>query len=64
MAWYFHIVEQHDGSWLCRHGRAIFDAHPELQHAIDHIRELAAGAQPALLMVHRLDGSVDPAVPI
>jgi hypothetical protein len=64
MAWYFRIIEQQDGRWLCRHGNAIFDAHDELPNAFDHIRELAASAQPAVLMVHRLDGSIDPAVPI
>ena len=64
MAWYFRVIEQHDGRWLCRHGSTIYDTHDELPHAADHIRELAANAQPALLIVHRLDGSVDPAVPI
>ncbi len=59
MAWFFRAVEQPDGSWLCRRGLEVFDSHPSLQLAIDHLAELAADAQPAQLFVHRVDGSVE-----
>jgi hypothetical protein len=59
MAWYFRVVEQDDHRWLCRHGRSVFDAHPSLADAIDHITDLAAVYEPAEVFVHRLDGSVE-----
>lgn len=59
MAWYFRVVEQNDHTWLCRHGRRVFDVHPFLADAIDHITELAAAHEPAEVYVHRLDTGVE-----
>ena len=59
MAWFFRAVEQSDGSWLCRRGLDVFDTHPSLELAIEHLGELAADAQPAQLYVHRVDGQVE-----
>ena len=59
MAWYFRIIEHEDRSWRCRLGREVFDQHPTLSDAIEHIIVLAAAQPPAEVMVHRLDGSVE-----
>jgi hypothetical protein len=59
MAWYFHVVEQDDHSWTCRHGRRVFDVHRFLADALVHITDLAAASEPAEVFVHRLDGSVE-----
>ncbi|HTW21467.1 MAG TPA: DUF2188 domain-containing protein [Mycobacteriales bacterium] len=64
MAWFFRALEQPDGQWVCRRGRADIDAHPTLEHAIEHLRELASDAQPAQLVIHRLDGSAEPRGPL
>ena len=59
MAWYFHVVEQDDHSWMCRHGRHVFDVHRFLADALVHITDLAAASEPAEVFVHRLDDSVE-----
>ncbi len=55
MAWFFHLIEQVDGRWACRRGLQEYDTHAELHDAVEHVRALAAAAQPAELFVHRLD---------
>jgi hypothetical protein len=57
--WFFRLIEQVDGRWACRWGREEFDTHAELAEAVDHMRVLAAAAQPAELIVHRLGGQVE-----
>jgi len=59
MAWFFRVIEQDDGQWACRHGRHVYDSHPLLDQAIEHISAIAALQQPAELFVHRLDGRVE-----
>jgi hypothetical protein len=59
VAWFFHLIEQVDGRWACRRGLQEYDTHAELHDAVEHVRALAAAAQPAELFVHRLDGSVE-----
>jgi hypothetical protein len=49
MALFFHVVEQDDGRWACRHGRH--------EQATEHIRVLAYESRPASIFVHRLDGT-------
>ena len=51
MAWYFRVIEHEDRSWLCRHGREVFDQHPTLSDAVEHIMMLAAAHPPAEVMV-------------
>ncbi|MGA8247941.1 MAG: DUF2188 domain-containing protein [Nocardioides sp.] len=58
MSWHFRAVEIQDDTWSCRWGNQDFDEHPTLADAIDHLRQLASRHQPALLFVHRRDGSV------
>jgi hypothetical protein len=52
-------MEQVDGRWTCRHGPHIYDQHAALPDALDHLRSIAATMNPAELIVHRLDGSVE-----
>ncbi len=59
MGWFFRAVELIDGQWACRRGLEQYDAHLRLDGAIEHLRSLAADAQPAELFVHRLDGTVE-----
>jgi hypothetical protein len=59
MAWFFHVIEQHDGQWACRHGRQEYDTHPLLDQAIEHISAIASLQRPAQIYVHRLDGNVE-----
>ena len=58
MVWYFHVVEQDDHSWMCRHGRSVCDVHPLLAEAVAHITDLAKSSEPAEVFIHRLDDSV------
>lgn len=57
MALFFHIVEQDDGQWACRHGHEEYDTHDSLDEALDHIRTLAYENRPASIFVHRRDGT-------
>ncbi len=59
MTWFFRVVEQENGSWLCRHGLTEYDTHGALQHAVDHMIELANGQRPARIFLHRIDGNVE-----
>ena len=53
--WFLRAIELADG-WACRHGSHEFDRHPELQSALDHLREIALGLGPSVLYVHRMNG--------
>lgn len=57
MPLFFHIVEEDDGRWACRHGRHTYDTHDTLEQAREHIRTLAAENRPASIFVHYRDGS-------
>jgi hypothetical protein len=57
MALFFHVVEQDDGRWACRHGRHEYDTHDTLEQATEHIRVLAYESRPASIFVHHLDGT-------
>jgi hypothetical protein len=59
MAWYFHVVEQDDHSWMCRHGAYVYDFHPRLAEALAHITDLADADEPAQVFIHQLDSSVE-----
>jgi Uncharacterized protein conserved in bacteria (DUF2188) len=56
--YFFRVVEQEDGSWLCRRGREEFDLHARLDDAIEHTTGLASEDAPSQVFVHRLDGRV------
>lgn len=56
--WYFRVVEISGGRWACRHGRRVFDTHPDLEAAIEHMTTLATENRPAALFLHRLDGTI------
>lgn len=58
MAWFYRVVQQESGRWLCRFGLERFDEHQELAAAIAHCGRIAAGNRPALLFVHHRGGSV------
>lgn len=58
MAWYFRLVELHDGSWACRHGTREFDRHTDLTEAEAHIRRIAFEGRPAQVFLHTSDGDV------
>lgn len=57
MALFFHVVEQDDGRWACRHGRQEYDTHDTLEQATEHIRTLAFENRPASIFVHHRDGT-------
>jgi hypothetical protein len=57
--YFFRVVEQEDGSWLCRRGREEFDSHGLLDDAIEHTIGLAGEDRPSRVFVHRLDGQVE-----
>jgi hypothetical protein len=59
MGWFYHALELVDGGWACHHGRQPYDTHAELEHAIEHLRALAAQSPPAELILHHLDGRVE-----
>jgi hypothetical protein len=59
MAWFFRVIEQHDGRWACRRGSQEYDTHDTVNPAIDHIRALAADQIAAELFLHRIDGSIE-----
>ena len=58
MSWFVRAVELGGGRWSCRFGRTEIDTHDDVCAAVAHIRALAAEHQPAELMVHHLDGTV------
>ena len=57
--YFFRVVEQEDGSWLCRRGREDFDTHGQRDDAIEHTTVIASEYPPSQVFVHHLDGQVD-----
>jgi len=57
--YFFRVVEQEGGTWLCRRGREEFDVHEQLDEAIEHTSGLASEYLPSQVFVHRLDGQVE-----
>jgi hypothetical protein len=55
---YFHVVERGDGRWACQHGLSAQDIHPDFDHAVAHIREIAGAHRPASIYAHPVDGPV------
>jgi hypothetical protein len=59
MAWFFRAIETDEGRWECHHGARVFDEHPTLAEALEHLRGIAADQpEAAQLFVHTLDGQV------
>lgn len=59
MAWFFRAIETAQGRWECHHGACVFDEHPTLAEAMEHLRAIAADQQEAAqLFVHTVDGQV------
>jgi hypothetical protein len=56
--YFFHVVEQVDGSWSCNRGREHFGAHAQLDDAVEHTKVIAGEHRPSEVFVHRLDGQV------
>jgi hypothetical protein len=56
--YFFHVVEQRDGSWSCRRGREDFDFRAQLDDAIEQTEGVASEHPPSEVFVHRLDGQV------
>jgi hypothetical protein len=63
MAWFFRAIELPDGSWACRSGLREVDRHDQLEHALAHLRDLAAESGPFELFAHRLDGTIEQVAP-
>jgi hypothetical protein len=59
VVWFFRAIESEDGTWTCRHGRAVFDEHPTLEHALAHLHALARMEPPAALFAHWHDGRIE-----
>ncbi|MGC4109439.1 MAG: hypothetical protein QM747_03225 [Nocardioides sp.] len=60
MALFLRAFEEPEGTWTCRQGRQVLDAHPALHEAVTHLRELAEALEgPVLLIAHRLDGRIE-----
>jgi uncharacterized protein DUF2188 len=58
VAKFFRVVEQKDGSWVCRRGREEFDFHAQLDDAIEHTFGMATQNPPSQVFVHHRDGKV------
>jgi hypothetical protein len=59
MAWFFRAIETDQGRWECHHGARVFDEHPTLTEALEHLRAIAADQpEAAQVFVHTLDGQV------
>jgi hypothetical protein len=56
--WFFRLVEDADGWWVCRSGRYELDRHASESDAFAHICELAADDPPSEVFVHPADGQV------
>lgn len=54
MALFFHLVELDGGRWSCRQGRHEFDAHDDMDSAVDHITRIAAEHVSAEVYLHAL----------
>lgn len=55
--WFLRAIESAEG-WLCRHGNIVYDCHPTLPEALDHLAQLASTNTPAEIFVHHLGGTV------
>jgi hypothetical protein len=59
MAWFFRAMEMSEDRWECHYGACVFDEHPTLAEALEHLRAIAADQSgTAQLFVHTLDGEV------
>jgi hypothetical protein len=56
--WYFRLIEDPEGWWVCRTGRHELDRHSSESEAFAHICELASDVPPSQVFVHRADGQV------
>jgi hypothetical protein len=56
--WFFSLIEDADGWWVCRTGRHELDRHVSEADALAHICELAADDPPSQVFVHRANGQV------
>ena len=58
MAWFLRAVEGKGGRWSCRWGALEYDAHEHLDHAVEHLRDLAAEFGTSVIFVHPARGAV------
>jgi hypothetical protein len=58
VALFFRAIETHDGDWACRHGLIVYDEHPTLAQALEHLRELAQAYGAAEFFAHWKDGHI------
>jgi hypothetical protein len=58
--WFFRAIETAEG-WACRHGTVVFDSHPTLAKALEHLAEIASASAPAQVYIHYLDGRIETA---
>ncbi len=56
---FFRAIEMGHGTWTCRIGREILDAHRSLEDAKAHLFEMAQTHAPATLFAHWLDGRIE-----
>ena len=56
--WFFRVIEDAEGTWVCRTGRYDLDRHASQSDALTHICELAADDPPSAVFVHLADGQV------
>jgi hypothetical protein len=59
---FFRIIEDGDGWWACRRGRAEIDRHPGIDEALAHITQIAGQHRPSQVFIHHVDGRVLPAI--
>jgi carotenoid cleavage dioxygenase-like enzyme len=49
-----------DKTWSCRQGTQVWDAHPHLDEAVEHLREIGAALNtPALIIAHHMGGRIE-----
>ncbi len=61
VAWFLRAIELEDGRWECRWGSTEYDAHPDADAAVAHLRDLAGALRPGdsfELFLHHLDGTI------
>jgi hypothetical protein len=56
--WFFRVIEDAEGTWVCRSGRYDLDRHSSRVDALAHMCELAADDPPSAVFVHLADGQV------
>lgn len=60
MALFLRALEQPGGTWECRQGSRVWDAHSSLEEALDHLRDLARALEaPVQLFAHPLGGEIE-----